>query len=214
VLYGPNPAHGIFNQNIFLHPGLKIYMEFPKTWTYLNESSTAGGYSEGQKDIALIMRAGRDRQIDTLIENFVNGYYAQTRQQPQSDKQIKMKGREGSELILPRPNSNEILYTLWFKKDGNTFVILATGQTSRLLLYREIGLSFRDLTQDDYSLIYDQELLTVKAVKNETLKDLSKRSDNSLDPKLTELINEVSESKPLPEGEPVRIAIRKLYKRN
>lgn len=213
IPYGPNPAHGIFNQNIFLHPGLKIYMEFPKAWTYLNETSSAGGYSPGQKDVAIIMRAGRDRQIDTLIENFVNGYYAQTRQQPQSDKQIKMKGREGSELVLPRPNRNDILYTLWFRKDGSTYVILATGPASQLSQYREIGLSFRDLTVEDYPLIFAEELMTVKAVKNETLKDISKRSSNSLKPILVELINGVSDSTPLPDGEPIRITVRKLYRK-
>lgn len=212
IPYGPNPAHGIFNQNIFLHPGLKIYMEFPKAWTYLNESSMAGGYSEGQKDIAIIMREGRDRQLDTLIENFVNGYYAKTRQQPQSDKQIKMIGREGSEVILPRPNSNDILYTLWFRKDGSTFAIFATGHASKLSLYREIGLSFRDLMPDDFPLIFGEELMTVKAGKNETMKEISTRSYNALNPRLAELINDVSESKTLPEGVPIRITIRKIYR--
>ncbi len=212
IPYGPNPAHGIFNENKFLHPELKIYMEVPKTWTHFNESSSAGAFSEGQKDVALLMRAGRDRQIDTLIENFVNGYYAQTRLQPMSDKQIKMKGREGSEVILPRQNRNDILYTLWFRKDGSTYVILATGNASQLPVYREIGLSFRDLAPDDEHFIFSDELWTVRAGKNETLKDLNTRSANALGSSLTQLINGIPESSILPEGKPVRITIRKTYK--
>lgn len=213
ILFGPNPAHGIFNQNVFLHPELKIYMELPNTWKTLNESSAAGGYSEGQKDVALLMRAGRDRQIDTLIENFVNNYYARTRLEPLSDKEIKMKGRDGSELILPKQNRNELLYTLWFKKDGSTYIILAMGNVAQLPVYREIGLSFRDLTPDDEVLIFSEELMTEKAGKNETLKAINARSGSSLDPAILELLNDLDESSALPYGEPVRTTVRKVYRK-
>ena len=34
MLYRPDPSHGIFNENIFLHPGLRLLWELPKDWTY------------------------------------------------------------------------------------------------------------------------------------------------------------------------------------
>jgi predicted Zn-dependent protease len=211
ILYGPDPAHGIFNGNIFLHPGLKLFWELPKDWSYFNETTMAGAISKDQKTFVAIKVAGLDRQIDSLIVNFVNNYYATTRKQPLLDTTLPMTDREGSEVVMPAKKKGEVLFSLWFKKDGLTYAIIGSGGQDKIKEFEKIGQSFRDLAQPDHKLIEFQELLTVKSLSGETIERINKRAHNSVDLKTTAVLNEISESSSLKEGELLKVIISKPY---
>lgn len=211
ILCGADPVHGTFNQNIFLHPGLKIFWELPKEWSYFNEATLAGAISPDHKTLMAIKVAGLDRQIDTLIVKFVNNFYATTRKKPMRDTTLAIPGRIGSEVVMPAKKKNEILYSLWFKKDDLTYTILGSGTVDRLKDFQKISQSFRDLQTTDYPLIQYQELLTIKSQAGESLETLSKRTQNSLSPAMTSILNEISEGYSFKKDEPVKVVLRKPY---
>lgn len=209
VMYGPDPAKGILNENVFMHPSLKIYWEMPKGWKYYNESSSVGASNDDHQVIALTV-AGLDRQIDTLIVNFVNRYYASTRKKPMVDTTLAMTGREGSEVILPGRENGKILFTLWFKKEGFTYVMLGTGPSGQREFFEHTAKGFRDLTESDFPFIQQRELFVAKGVSGETFEALARRTGNSLNQKLTELIND-SASGSFKEGEAIKVVLSKPY---
>ena len=211
VLYGADPAQGIFNQNIFLHPGLKMFWELPKEWTYFNEATLAGAISPDHKTLMAIKVAGLDRQIDSLIVKFVNNFYSTTRKKPMRDTTLAMLGRIGSEVVMPAKKKNEILYSVWFKKDGLTYTILGSGTADRLKDFQKVSQSFRDLQATDHSLIQYQELLTIKSQAGESLKTLNNRTQNSISPNMTLILNEISEGYNFKKDEPVKVVLRKPY---
>ena len=211
ILYGADPSHGIFNRNIFLHPGLKLFWEVPKDWTYFNEATMAGAVSPDQKTFVALKVAGLDRQMDSLIVDFVNNYYATTRKKPTLDTTLAMNGRTGSEVVMPAKKKNEILFSVWFKKDGLTYAIIGSGAQTQLKEFEKIAQSFRDLMSKDHPLIQYQELLTVKSKSGETIETLTKRTSNSISQKMTSILNEISDAYTFKEAESVKVVMLKPY---
>ena len=211
ILYGVDPSQGIYNKNIFLHPGLKIFWELPKDWNYFNETTMAGAVSPDQKTFVALKVAGLDRQIDTLIVNFVNNYYATTRKQPILDTTLPMPGRDGSEVVMPAKKKGDILFSLWFKKDGLTYAIIGSGEQSWLKEFEKISQSFRDLVTADYPLIQYQELLTIKSKSGETIDALNKRSGNSVDQNMTAVLNEIPENYAFKNDEAIKVILIRPY---
>ncbi|MEK6782449.1 MAG: M48 family metalloprotease [Bacteroidota bacterium] len=211
VMFGADPSQGIFNENVFLHPGLKMVWELPKDWTYFNEATMAGAVSPDQKTLVALKVAGRDRQIDTLIVKFVNNYYATTRKKPMLDTTLILPGRKGSEVVMPAKKKNEILFSVWFIKDGLTYAIVGSGTVDRLKEFEKISQTFRDLAATDYPLIQFRELLTVKSQSGESVVTLSKRTQNSAGPNMTLILNEISEGYNFKKDEPVKVILLKPY---
>lgn len=211
ILYGADPSHGIFNRNIFLHPGLKLFWEVPKDWTYFNEATMAGAVSPDQKTFVALKVAGLDRQIDSLIVDFVNSYYTTTRKKPMLDTTLAMNGRTGSEVVMPAKKKNEILFSVWFKKDGLTYAIIGSGALDRLKEFEKISQAFRDLVSADYPLIQYQELVTIKSKSGETLETLNKRSGNSVDQKMTAVLNEIPETYAFKNDEAIKVILSRPY---
>lgn len=212
LLYGPNPAKGIFEKNTFYHPVLDLYWELPAGWKYVNETSAAGGMKDNRQIILTI--AGKERQLDTLIENFVNGYYRQTRHKPISDKKVAMKGREGAELIIAGSDNKNLVYTLWFKKGGYTWVILGVGEdTTAIPTFRESALTFRDLQASDYKNIRNENVLSVMARAGETLTALARRSGNISDESYLALMNGVEPTYTCKTTERMKIIVVAPYKK-
>ncbi len=211
LLYGADPSKGVFNETFFLHPGLKIFWELPKGWTYFNKTTMAGAVSPDKKTFVALKVAGLDRQIDTLIVNFVNNYYATTRKRPTLDTTLSMIGREGSEVVMPAKSRNEILFSVWFKKDGLTFCIIGSGDQERLAEFEKISQSFRDLVSTDYPLIKYQELLTIKSESGETVESLNKRSENSVSQAMASVLNEIPDRYSFKKDEAVKVILIKPY---
>lgn len=111
----------------------------------------AGAISKNQKTFVALKVAGLERPMDSLIVDFVNNYYATTRKKPMLDTILSMSGRTGSEVVMPAKKKNEILYSVWFKKDGLTYAIIGSGAQAQLKEFEKIAQSFRDLTVTDYS---------------------------------------------------------------
>ncbi len=127
------------------------------------------------------------------------------------DTTLAMPGRMGSEVVMPAKKKNEILYSVWFKKDGLTYTILGSGTAYRLKDFQKISQSFRDLQATDYPLNQNQDLLTVKSQAGESLKTLNNRAQNSMSPGMTLILNEISEGYSFRKDEPVKVVIRKPY---
>jgi predicted Zn-dependent protease len=212
--FGPNPAHGIFNGNTFLHPGLMIRWATPADWLPFNEESAAGAYTKDQKAMIALRVAGLERQKDTLIERFVNNYYAKTLRKPRSDKDIDIPGRRASEVILPGSKKNEMLYTLWIQHGEFTFVIMGSGKSEQLDVLRSSATSFADLGTSDRTLVSRFLLSTASFGKGETFDTFSKRTGNVMKPDWLELINGLPKGESPAGGEHLKIILRKPYFEN
>ncbi len=214
VGFGPNPANGVFHQQTFLHPGLMVHWDLPEGWEQFNQESAAGAYTSDQKNMIALRLAGLDRQKDTLIERFVNRYYAKTRKKPISDKDIDLITGRGSEVILPGAKKNEILYTLWVKNDGYTYLILGSGPSEQTELLRKSGMTFGDLTASDKPHVSRYQMLTTTANKDEGVDAITKRTGNVLKPDWLALINELPSGQNPDPGTPVKVIVRKPYFEN
>jgi predicted Zn-dependent protease len=211
IAFGPDPSNGVFFEQVFLHPGLMIHWELPAEWDQFNQESAAGAYTKDQKTMIALRMAGLERQKDTLIERFVNRYYAKTRKKPLSDKDIDLACGRGSEVILPGSKKEDVIYTLWIPWKGYTYLIMGSGNQSRVEAFRKSGQSFDQLKQSDRSKVSRYLLATTQLSPGETLEALTSRTGNLLKPEFLALINEFAPGSSPPAGEPVKIIVRKPY---
>ncbi|HRI79699.1 MAG TPA: hypothetical protein PLR06_09215, partial [Cyclobacteriaceae bacterium] len=207
--FGPDPAKGVFNKNVYLHPTLKIHWTLPAGWNYANEATVAGAANKESQILVTI--AGKEQQIDTLINNFVNGYYARTRKQPMSDGKLKLRDRTASEIILPAQQTNKILYTVWFRKDKMTYAILATGDQSQTEIFRQCTLTFRDLDESDFKDIFSKELTILNASADETPAQLTARTGNAVTAKFTAIMNGITEEGKFQKDQTLKAVRNKPY---
>jgi predicted Zn-dependent protease len=212
LLVGANPKNGVFVKNVFVQPELKVYWPLPEKWDYANEAAAAGGM-KGNSQIILTI-AGKAANMDATIERFVNTYYQQTRHKPISDKKVPMAGREGAELLIAGSDRQNVLYTLWFPKDGMTYVIIGKGPFDMADTFRASAVAFRDLQTADLSMISRWELEVVAATEGESLTAFNERTKNQLQLKMAAIINGISESHTFVKGDAIKTVVRVPYRSN
>lgn len=68
LVFGENPRHGFFRQNLFLHPDLKFQFEFPSGWKTANQATQVVGVSSQQDALVSLALAGTQAPSQALSE--------------------------------------------------------------------------------------------------------------------------------------------------
>ncbi len=207
-----NPAHGIFRENVFLHPDMGFVIEFPKGWLTANSPQMVGAV-DSTKMAQLFMGVKNEQKapsayaqetkenIDTSKVIFIN------------DKKTKVNGRDAYIISLKGKDAKEkvIIHMLWLNMNKYTFLFMAAGDSTYNEVLKKSIFSLRPITADEKNSIKVTVLKIVPAQESETLAELSKRTHNVLDTDYLSIINDIDLSEKLKQGELIKIGIEKNY---
>lgn len=211
LLYGENPAKGLFVGNQFLHPALGFVMDFPENWTQLNQP---------QAVIAVDQKANTFIAL-SMVDNKNNAL--QNAQQFQQQLQNEMGttvdyqtirfdwGGTGYQISLPNDNQSEP-YTaqlLWVDMQDVTYQISSMAKASLTSLITASSSSLRPILESEKQTLTGKQIQVVTPQKNESLQALIAREKNLADINYIALINDIDTQQILTRQQSIKIVTKR-----
>ena len=100
---------------------------------------------------------------------------------------------------------------LWVASPRTTFIVIGLGVDEYRDQLRDAVLSLRGLSIEERDSIYSDRIRIAEAEENESLTELSSRSDNLWDDEMTAVMNGLSVDADLEEGDLIKVVRRDRY---
>lgn len=213
IIIGDNPAHGTFQDSLFVHPDLNFTLSYPKGWDSENTPAAAGVFSPDEKAQVVFALSDTSESPDQSAKEFAEAYYRYYNMEPKHGEKLKINGFP-AHLLVYEQQSDEglVLFSMiWLKRNDFTFKFASMG----IAKYGEVSIkmakSLHTITDAERNSIEQTELDIVEAKDGETIEELSKRTGNVLKLDYLALINNVKANEKLSEGQWVKIGIVTKY---
>ena len=214
ICYGENPAQGIFRENLFLHPELKIALNFPTGWITINSPNMVGAYNKEERSMVLLTAGDSRKTPDSLaiaVETMIRDKYDID---PAISKKIELDGYQGHYLqYIDRQAENINMVGLVFVTDGKqTYQISGLGRIEDETDMINSVLSFRKMNTAELNSIRVNRLRTATAIDGETIEEFNIRTGNRWSVEMTSIANNLSQDKLLVDGQLLKIVMEEPYK--
>jgi predicted Zn-dependent protease len=214
LLVGDDPAMGVIQGHNFLHPELNLFIKFPREWKSINNRQALFAVAP-QKDGLLVMGiAGKGTDPNQVAKQFKNALYQKHRIEPTESRSAKI-GILPAHLLTYTDTSGEEpvhMHFLWIAYRGLIYQFVGLAPERYRKVLRETALSFRPLSSDEKASIRETRLRVVSARSGESLQQLSTRTGNVWDLKITAVVNGLDKSQTLKKGQLVKIAVSQPYR--
>ena len=213
LLFGNNPKKGVFKENVFLHPDLNFTITFPKDWETTNQSTTVGAVHKDRQAgifVGLEDPSKTPEEYGKIFEQEIEKKHAQ---KPTLSESRIINNHPGYLITLSDKTGDETMYIhiLWLKMNDKLFKLIAFAPKPFEADLKKTARSLRALTSGEQKAIEMRTIRIVQANKNESLEDLSKRTDNVLNTKIIALINGIEEKVKLNKNQAVKIVVKEKY---
>jgi predicted Zn-dependent protease len=211
LLVGADPAQGVFQDEVFVHPDLGFSIRFPKGWQTQNTRQAVLAAST-QGDVAIRLdgeAAGSDpRAAAAAFEQSAGVQLAEPRS-------LRVDGRSAYNG-LARASDGSILDLTWIAHRGQVLRVIGISTQSRYSSARATFArtveSFRDPTSAELGALEELRLRVVETQSGETLRDLSERSGNRWSVQETAVANGLDPGVRLGAGRLIKIAVARPYR--
>lgn len=228
LVLGDDPAGGLFDGPLFVHPEMRFSIRFPDGWKTMNTQQAVLAVSPTQDAQASLSLAGEGDDvgdIERVIEEFLEKEGDSLRVRIGNRREIRLgelpavrfEGR-GREQVMTPVGPQEIgvyLQMTFLAHDGLVYRLATSSTSGASIQYRgratAFAMSFRPLDEAAAHSLEVTRLRIARALENETLEDLSTRTRNELELGYTGVLNGVFASTTLARGTPVKIGIPEPY---
>jgi predicted Zn-dependent protease len=208
LVVGPDPANGIFVNNVFQHPDLRLALEMPAGWKTNNTPASAiAAESEGRAAVALEGAGEGDdpadgARRDGLEERLVQRLTRRT-----------IAGLPAAQLIAQDREAR--LHLTWIAYQSQVFRVAGVSAIRTFETYRETfartASSFRPLRPGERDRLMEARLRAYSVRAGETLADLVTRTGGIWKVEQTAVANGVAVAARLPEGFLAKVPIRQRH---
>ncbi len=212
MLIGPDPSHGIFVKNLFIHPELNIALEFPKGWRTFNSRDAAGAQETSGEAQLILTIEGPAGDPARSADNFKKKVNNELKAKPSEERSVDFKGNKGYYMRYQETteeNEKMSLCFLWFSKGKHMYQFVGTGYDRHQAAMKEAVLTIRPLEDSDREKIKRIIYRVAEAQKGETIKTFNQRTKNVLTENLTAIINGLEMGQVLSDGQPIKIGTEK-----
>lgn len=213
MILGPNPAQGVFEEEVFRHPDLNFAMTFPKEWNTMNVPVALlatqpdgnaqiylGGENPGYKPDSL-----GELTAEMLVEKYEI--------KPYQNESLKINGYDAYVVAFKDLSGKQpVDIQMYWVHTGDLLAnILCMGYDSYSQTMSVAAKSLRPLTDDEHGNFKAVRLRVAEAREGESLEMFSKRTENSWDVKTTALMNDLEENATMKQGQLLKIAKAEAY---
>jgi len=213
MVIGPNPAQGVFEENLFLHPDLGIAITFPEEWDTQNVPvAVVAAQPDGNAQMFIGV------ENSNLKPDSLGGLFAQMLEEkynikPDQNKPIDVNGFKGYVVSFTDLSGKAPLdiQLYWITTDHVLLTIAGMGYASYSLTLANAAKSLRPLTANEKSNITAVRIRFVETQENETIQSFSERTGNVWDVETTALMNDIDHSSSFQAGAVIKIAKKEPY---
>ncbi len=213
MIFGVNPAQGVFEESRFIHPDLNFSLQFPKDWTPFNTPMAAGALSPKGDGALFIGNAGYGPDPDPYARRLRQSFYDEFGIHPIKEEIINLEGNEAY-ILAYRDRSSEIpaiIYFLWVSHDGRVYQLIGLCKDQGTQEIESSLMSFRPLRLEERESITVLRIRKAEALPGETLHQLSQRTANRWTDRVTSIANRVEENHRFAGGEILKIVKEEPY---
>jgi len=160
MVHGEDPRQGFFQDELFLHPGLKFQLRFPNGWKTQNTPSAVAAVSPAE-DAIIILGAGGKESPQALLQKFL----AQEGLVPGQLSSPSVNGQPGAASTFQAQTQQGAIEGMitFFPHAGSTFQLLSYTKQGGLGSY---GRTFENAL-DSFTTLTDPGALSVQPAKLE-----------------------------------------------
>ena len=212
--WGPqNPSNGVFQGWKFMHADMRFTMTFPDGWRLVNAPGYVGAFEPNQK--ALIVLGGAARSMDPSVpaQALVTRFKDEASVFPVESRAVDIGPWPGYLVRFEDTSGVEpvSLYYMWVTSPGTTFIVIGLGADEYRDQLGDAAFSLRGLSIEERDSIYSDRIRIAEAEENESLTELSFRSDNLWDDEITAVMNGLSADAELDKGDLIKVVRRGRY---
>lgn len=212
LVWGPNPARGVFREQRYLAPLLGVGIDFPKGWTTMSTATLVGAAREDGRAavffslVATSADGLRTRIADTKAKMAADGF------EERSDEGLRIDGRQLrlAEFGLPDGGGDVVLqaWTRFGSVYGEFVAAGPAGERDRLL---EVIRSLSSLGPAERASITVARLRIVAAEAGETVEALHARCGSSESPAMIAALNGLRPDSRLQRGRLIKIVREEAF---
>ncbi len=212
LVLGDDPAAGIFVGDVFMDPTLGLSFIAPPGWSDVNTPATVVTVSPKQDAAVLLDSPSGVTSPDQAAQQFITELNRNNVTAPPVES-LTIDDLPARRITLTEQDGGTVDYVeiTWVQHRGITYRLLAIATSSNLTAVRGVVNSFHDLTPVERDTIMVTRLRIAQVQPGETLADVSRRTNNQWDLKMTAVMNGVDENAPLRPGERIKVAQTEAY---
>ncbi|MDB4303554.1 M48 family metalloprotease [Desulfosarcina sp.] len=213
MVIGQNPAHGIFDENVFKHPDLDLAITFPEKWETVNVPVAVGAAQEDGEAQLVFMVDNSGGTPDSLGAVFTEMLQKEYKLKPDKSEPMEINGFPAYKITLVDKSGKQPvdIQIYWLKAGDILFNVMGMSYLKYSESMANTVNSVRPLTEDEKQNISGLKLHHAIANENENLEAFSKRTNNIWDPKTTAVKNGLETNTLLKEGQVLKIAVEESY---
>ena len=212
LLYGPDPAQGVFNDSLFLHPDLGLSIVFPGGWITANNPIAVGAMqADGEAVIAMTLESPgvSADSAATTIKAHLNKDSVHFDEKADLD----INGYKARSITITQEQDGEkVTHNItWIEKDTTIYRLVGAALEQHVAVVDSTTNSFRRISEVERGRVFQNNIRIIEAKEGETLEALSTRSQNTWSVELTAIFNGMEEAVVLKEGELIKVAVKTNY---
>ncbi len=212
IVLGRDPAHGILNRNVFLHPDLNLRMELPSDWQPFHTAIAFGATAPtGKGQIVVGLESGFKDPEEAALAH-ARAIESEIKQKPAQPEKVDINGHNGYLLTYEEGGKKPVtVHLLWVSIDSRLLRMAGAGAAEYRSAMRESFFTLRTLTAAERQEITVVRLSLAPARSGESLEAFSKRTGNVLPDELTAALNDIHTGQNPPAGRILKIGRREAY---
>ena len=216
LLFGESPEKGVIRENQFLHPDLNFSIHFPLDWNIDNQPSNVGAYHPDRKAAVYVTLEDPTYSPEEAAKVFIENMESDYKKKMSASEKYTINGKEGYLLSFTEKVKHITMYAyvLWVPLEDKLFKMTGIAPIEYRPQLEETAKSLRVLKKKELTSFEVTLIRVVHANRGETIKSLSKRTNNVLNEELTGVINARNPEDKLNKGESIKIVKRYPYKVN
>jgi predicted Zn-dependent protease len=215
LLVGPDPAHGVFHGQRFLHPDLAMTIDFPPGWETLNSEQTVAAISPDEDALIALQLQEEGNDTKAAALRFSEGRNVELRE----GRSLTIGGRPAYHAVAVAQTRDGPLGLdlCWIAHRDMIFRFTGMSPADRFSRHERaltgVGRSFAPLSESERASIHEMRLKIARANGAESLAALSRRVGNVMPLEQTAIVNGLSQSAVPAAGTPVKVAVKMRYSR-
>lgn len=216
LLVGANPAEGVVQGAVFLHPELGFRLAFPKGWAIENSRAAVAAMAPKKDGVAVFGIAGKGEAADLpkIAAAFEEKLARKYRTKPKNLEGATAGGMPARAVVVTDASGKEPvhLYFLWIAMRGTVYQMIGIAPDSQRAVVRGIADSLRPLGEAERASLTELRLRIVPARPGEDLSAVSKRAGGGMAIAPLAAMNGLDAKAKFRGGEPVKVPVRVPYR--
>jgi predicted Zn-dependent protease len=207
IVVGEDPAQGIFEESLFLHPEFDLAISFPEGWKTQNAAMAVGAISPGKDALVALRLAEQDASLDDTVKKI------EAEEKGVSFDRFEIRGLPAARTRLSGRGQIADVTLIGYR--GNVFAVVGECADKSAEGYGKVfdstARSFRALRSSERDSIRESRLRVRKALLGEAPPAIVDRTRSSWDSQRLAIANGVKVDERFRSGQEVKVALPQPY---